>query len=153
MNANVIFSHKSDLWTTPKDIYDFFSGLGYFDPCPVNPLFDGLSVEWGKKNFINPPYSQIGDWVNRAVRDYNYRKFDKTWFLVPARTDTRWFNFIYSFCDYVIFITGCLKFGDSSNSAPFPSVLLRLGDLRDFRFVTVVDREFLLAYLAQYELA
>lgn len=31
-----------------------------FDPCPIyNDLnkFDGLKCDWGKSNFINPPYS------------------------------------------------------------------------------------------------
>ena len=45
-------------------------------------------------------------------------------FLVPARTDTKWFH------EYVLnkatirFIKGRLKFGDSKNSAPFPSMVL-----------------------------
>ena len=44
-------------------------------------------------------------------------------FVLPARTDTRWWH------DYVIrcklrFIRGRLRFGDGKNSAPFPSAIV-----------------------------
>ncbi len=43
--------------------------------------------------------------------------------LIPARTDTRYFHdYIYKKCE-IRFIKGRLKFGDSKNSAPFPSML------------------------------
>ena len=46
--------------------------------------------------------------------------------LIPARTDTKWFH------DYiannprahVIFLKGRLKFGNSTNGAPFPSMIV-----------------------------
>lgn len=44
--------------------------------------------------------------------------------LLPARTDTRWFH------DYILnkseirFVRGRLKFGNSNNSAPFPSMVV-----------------------------
>ena len=44
--------------------------------------------------------------------------------LVPSRTDTKWFH------EYVLgkaeirFVKGRLKFGDSKESAPFPSMVV-----------------------------
>lgn len=44
--------------------------------------------------------------------------------LLPARTDTRWFHdYIYK-KSRIRFIKGRLKFGDSDNSAPFPSMVV-----------------------------
>ena len=44
--------------------------------------------------------------------------------LIPARTDTRWFHdYIYQKHE-VRFIRGRLKFGDSKNPAPFPSMVV-----------------------------
>lgn len=44
--------------------------------------------------------------------------------LLPARTDTKWFHeFIYQKAE-VRFVRGRLKFGDSKNSAPFPSMVV-----------------------------
>ena len=43
--------------------------------------------------------------------------------LVPARTDTQWFH-DYAVKGEVIVIKGRLKFGDSQNSALFPSAIV-----------------------------
>lgn len=83
--------HQSDLWETPKEIYKFYcEGLEYFDPCPKNPTFDGLEIDWKRQNFVNPPYSQIAKWVDKAIEESNAGC--ETVLLVPARTDTKWFH-------------------------------------------------------------
>jgi site-specific DNA-methyltransferase (adenine-specific) len=47
--------------------------------------------------------------------------------LLPARTDTKWFHdYIYHKAE-IRFIRGRLKFGDSKNSAPFPSMVVIYG--------------------------
>lgn len=39
-----------------------------YDPCPVDPDFDGLDKWWGKGvAYVNPPYSNIKPWVYRAM--------------------------------------------------------------------------------------
>ena len=44
--------------------------------------------------------------------------------LLPARTDTKWFHdYIYKQTE-IRFIKGRLKFGNSKNSAPFPSMIV-----------------------------
>ena len=44
--------------------------------------------------------------------------------LVPARTDTKWFHrYILGIAD-ILFLEGRLKFSNSRNSAPFPSMLV-----------------------------
>jgi len=55
----------SDNWATPKDLYEKLDAefCFDFDPCPLNeeeitPESDGLLVDWGERNFVNPPYSR-----------------------------------------------------------------------------------------------
>ena len=47
-------------WLTPKGIYlKLNEEFGFdFDPCPYPKPddFDGLSVPWGKSNYVNPPF-------------------------------------------------------------------------------------------------
>ena len=52
---------------TPKWVVRFIHnswGKNMFDPCPLNrePEFDGLKIDWKTKNYINPPYNDIGAW-------------------------------------------------------------------------------------------
>ena len=45
--------------------------------------------------------------------------------LIPSRTDTSyWHDFIFGKASEIRFIKGRLKFGDSANSAPFPSAII-----------------------------
>ena len=51
-------------WLTPPDLYARLSGLFGpfdFDPCPwPKPEgFDGLTCEWGQRNYVNPPFGSI----------------------------------------------------------------------------------------------
>lgn len=73
--------------------------------------------------FCNPPYSQIGAWVEKAF--YEGHKDNTTVvLLIPARTDTKYFHNYIQHRSEIRFIKGRLKFGDSKNSAPFPSMIV-----------------------------
>lgn len=73
----------------------------------------------GYNVWCNPPYGrQIGEWVKKAAESGA-----PVVMLLPARTDTRWFHdYIYGKAE-LRFVRGRLKFGDSRNSAPFPSMI------------------------------
>jgi len=68
---------SNDYWQTPEYILEKVRLVlddDYFDPCPINPQFDGLQVEWKIRCFINPPYSRgsLEKWSVKA--DIEYRK-------------------------------------------------------------------------------
>ena len=70
-NLKGCFSHESDHWRTPSDIYKKYMDDGYIDPCPYMADFDGLKIDYfNQKLFINPPYSKISIWVDYAIRQY-----------------------------------------------------------------------------------
>ena len=65
-------------------------------------------------------------WLEKAINEIEKGNCKKAVFLIPARTDTKWFHdLIYNKYD-IQFIKGRLKFGDSKNSAPFPSMFVWL---------------------------
>lgn len=119
-----MFSRQSDLWKTPSKIYAEFMKRNFFDPCPSNPAFDGLKICWKKWNFVNPPYSQIAIWLDKAFAERERENYSV--FLIPARTDTKWFAKIINQKCHIIFIQGRLKFNDVG-TAPFPSMFVIIG--------------------------
>jgi hypothetical protein len=126
MNTEVLFSSASDRWATPHALRaELDREFAFdFDPCPLDGTGDGLSplfCEWkGKRVFCNPPYGPgIGEWLKRG------REAALAVFLIPARTDTRWFHeIVMPNAAEIRFLRGRLKFGESKNPAPFPSMLV-----------------------------
>ena len=89
----------SDNWETPKYFYDELDAEFDFDfdPCPIcfeeiTPDKDGLLIEWGERNFINPPYSRkLKDaFVKRAVDEAAKGKLCVC--LLPVSTSTILFH-------------------------------------------------------------
>ncbi len=125
-DMGVHFSSAHDNWSTPKDVYDSLNAEFSFDfdPCPLNPSpgLDGLSIEWGQRNFVNPPYSNLGEWIAKSYRES--KKGKTVVMLIPSRTDTRaWHDYCLRASE-IRFIKGRLKFGDAKNNAPFPSAII-----------------------------
>ena len=126
MNTKLMFSSASDRWATPGNVYEALDKEFRFnyDPCPLDGKVDGLdpsvSVWKGKRVYCNPPYGPgIGKWLMRGL------EANLSVFLLPARTDTKWFHDIaLPNAVEIRFIKGRLKFGDSKNPAPFPSMLV-----------------------------
>ena len=125
MKIKACLTNKSDLWKTPKFIYDCFIKKGYFDPCPENPKFDGLNINWHLWNFVNPPYSKISQWIDKALDQR--KNYCNSVLLIPARTDTKWFKKLVENNVDIVFIEGRLHFSDK-NSAPFPSMFVYIYD-------------------------
>lgn len=125
MIKNIHFSSVNMKWRTPEDFYNELDKEFKFDfdPCPPNPTFDGLNIQWKKSNFINPPYGRkIIHWIKKA---YEESKKGKTCvLLIPSRTDTQWWHQYVMKSKDVRFIKGRLKFSGHKNSAPFPSCVV-----------------------------
>lgn len=124
VRTNVHFMSTHNNWNTPKTFYDDLNKEFHFDfdPCPPEPNFDGLSVEWGGVNFVNPPYGrEMPKWIEKGYEEY--KKGKTVVFLIPSRTDTKYWHDYIMKADEIRFIKGRLKFGGSKNSAPFPSCI------------------------------
>ena len=125
MFSRVLFKSSNDNWKTPNDVYEKLNQEFNFDfdPCPLHSLLDnGLDIEWGNRNFVNPPYSQISKWCEKAYQEASKGK--TVVMLIPSRTDTRYWHDYVMKAQEIRFIKGRLKFGNSKNSAPFPSCIV-----------------------------
>jgi site-specific DNA-methyltransferase (adenine-specific) len=90
-NRNI---EHSDNWATPKELYDKLNDEFDFDydPCPLFSTFDGLTFDWEKSNFINPPYSRKlkEAFVLKAIEESKKGKLCVM--LLPVSTSTKLFH-------------------------------------------------------------
>ena len=133
--SEALYSSQTDMWETPQDLFDDLDREFHFDldvcAIPENakckkfytPEQDGLRQPWDGTCWCNPPYGrEIGKWVRRAL--FASVGGATVVMLLPARTDTKWFHdYIYKRAE-IRFVKGRLKFGNSKNSAPFPSMIV-----------------------------
>ena len=85
---------QHDNWATPKEVYDKLDNEFHFDfdPCPLNHKEDGLTIEWGKSNFINPPYIRKlkEAFIRKAFEESKKGKLCVM--LLPVSTSTKIFH-------------------------------------------------------------
>lgn len=122
----VLFSSASDHWATPAVVYDALNAeFGFtFDPCPLLSDESGLLRKWTGRVFCNPPYSNIDGFLRKGLQHLAHGDCELLVYLIPSRTDTRWFHDYCIKASEIRFLKGRLKFGDAKNSAPFPSMLV-----------------------------
>ncbi len=138
---NIHFSHKTNEWSTPDNLFNDLNQEFHFtlDPCatPQNAKCEkyytkeknGLIQDWiGERVFMNPPYGKaIGKWIEKAVTESS----EVVVMLLPARTDTRWFHtHIYGSCT-IRFLKGRLTFGNAKHPAPFPSMVVIKNNIKN----------------------
>ena len=120
-----IHINNDDNYATPPS---FFKKLNEefefdFDPCPYSdtePLFDGLKVEWGQSNFVNPPYSRKlkEAFVRKGIEEM--RKGKLCVFLLPVSTSTKLFhNEIKNNVSRIMFVENRIKFGKLDENGKF----------------------------------
>lgn len=128
----VHFSSASGEWETPQDVFEWANerwGPFMLDVaataenslCPAfyDEGMDGRVQPWDRPWWCNPPYGRgLGVWLVRAACAPAHGVM-----LLPARTDTAWFH-EHVVGREVLFLRGRLKFGGTTQSAPFPSMLV-----------------------------
>lgn len=106
---------KSDKWATPsklkQELYTTYNLS--FDPCPIDwspgdP--DGLTIDWIDGTFVNPPYSSVKHWIQKASEEH--AKGKRIVMLINVITDTKAFHqYIYKKENIeIVFLPGRITF-------------------------------------------
>lgn len=72
--SDIKYNGTKRYWKTPPEMMDNLNKEFQFDydPCP-HPRpdgFDGLEVDWGKCNWVNPPFTGgVMKWVRKAIKE------------------------------------------------------------------------------------
>jgi len=147
MNTALMFSSKSDEWATPQATFDTLAREFPFAvdlaataenaKCRqfITAHQNALTRDWweyGDYGWLNPPYSRglCAKFLEKAADER--RKGFTTVALLPARTDTQMFHqYVYNASQWqardgveIRFLPGRLRFGGSTNAAPFPSMVV-----------------------------
>ena len=117
-----------DLWQTPKSLFDKlnqeFSFICDVAASAENKLCEKYYGEksnallnyWYKSNYVNPPYSNIGPWVDKAIEQHRQGK--TIVMLIPSDTSVKWFKKAFDSCNEVRFISGRLSFINADTQKP-----------------------------------
>ncbi len=106
---------NNDDWKTPDSLYEQLAAefKFNFDPCPLKhdlTQWDGLKIEWGGCNFVNPPYSRKlkEAFILKAFEEFKKGKIIVM--LLPVSTSTKIFHeIILPNCE-IRFLRGRVKF-------------------------------------------
>jgi site-specific DNA-methyltransferase (adenine-specific) len=114
----VIFSSARGTWRTPVEIYRRFVPPAFDSSDTHDGTFDALRDPWPTPWYCNPPYGRgIGKWTAHMI--------GLGVALLPARTDTVWFQRdVLGRAVEVEFLKGRLHFDGAKGAAPFPSCLV-----------------------------
>lgn len=148
----VHFSSTHEVWATPRDLFSELDSEFGFDLDAAAMSHNALCRAWlgpdhpdphrrdalrfpdwadvtepGETErgavFLNAPYGvKLGPFTQRAA--LTAKNGRPVVGLLPGRTDTAWFHRWVLPYGEVRFMQGRLRFGDSANSAPFPSIIV-----------------------------
>ena len=121
---------KSDNWITPGVVFDIIEKYfrapycKLFDPCPLNSTFNGLTINWRDFSFVNPPYTLLSEFVDKAIQEHNKGKI--IIMLLPSKTDQAWFHKLIECKHSILWFKGRLKFANAKYHATQPHFLILL---------------------------
>lgn len=135
MNTELMFSSNDNTWETPIQFFNRLNLEFHFDldvccfpetaKCVkyFTPLDNGLKQDWTDHIcWMNPPYDQCAIWIEKAYNEAIKGAIVVA--LIPGRVDTKYFHEFCMKASEIRFVKGRLKFGNSKNSAPFPSIVV-----------------------------
>lgn len=127
---NLHAKERNNLAQTPEELLEDLTkiyGEFDFDPCPPDPQFDGLTADWGKNNFVNPPFSNLNKWLLKAIEEW--KKGKQVILLMPARLHPLYFienaiPLLNAGLIQFVLIPGGVRFKGYKQRAPFGMIYL-----------------------------
>ena len=123
---------RTQNWRTPQSFFDSLNAEFGFTLDGASEPGNGLltlastaeaQIPWdGERVFCNPPWSNIAPFLEQAPRA------KLAVFLVPARTNARWFHRALELGAQVRFFLGRLKFQGGISNCPVDCLLLVFGE-------------------------
>lgn len=145
VRARVLTSSDMQTHNTPPEILSAIKPFGkiLLDPCSNAGSIVRARVSWTEQDdglprswlipgtgivYVNPPYGEaLPTWIRKMIEEA--KRGAEIIALVPARTDTQWFDLASTSADVALW-KGRITYRGSTNPAPFPICLLYFGPRR-----------------------
>jgi len=120
-----------DEWGTPVWLFSFWDraiGGFHLDACAsflnrkVNNWYslenghDGLKLPWEKWTWCNPPFSQLSQWLDKAIEEK--KKGNSSVVIAMARTDSEIFHYARNNATEIYLVEGRVSFLDPETQEP-----------------------------------
>ena len=110
-----------DQWIGPGSKYE--DALGEWKSACQLP--HSVKRYYSHSYFMNPPYSNVAEFMKRMAIEMASNKSVRGVALVASRTDTKWFHdYVLPSASEIRFIKGRVQFAGAPSSAPFPSMIV-----------------------------
>ena len=110
-----------DQWIGPGSKYE--DALGEWKSACQLP--HSVKRYYSHSYFMNPPYSDVAEFMKRMAIEMASNKSVRGVALVASRTDTKWFHdYVLPSASEIRFIKGRVQFAGAPSSAPFPSMIV-----------------------------
>lgn len=117
-------------WYTPPHILELIYQIMPIDLDPASPAEptvkadrhytkkdNGLIRPWTGNIYLNPPYGkQIIPWIVKLCNEWENHRIRNAIILIPAKTDTKWFNHMIQHAACFCTIKGRLHFISPNNT-------------------------------------
>jgi len=132
---------ETDEWSSPRELVEpLADSVGEFDldPCSgaeSSPFAsetyteddDGLSQDWYGKVWVNPPYSDMKTWTEKAIAQID--NTNTLFYLCKGDSSTQWWQDAAEHATVICAIDHRLEFGDGGSAAPFASHIMVFGNV------------------------
>ena len=149
MSMGFVQKSKKDLWQTPPELWKNINRLDNIDldPCPGSGTaigdmnfwldlgMDGLGSPWWGSVFLNPPFSQKTEWIDKAIEEIELGNVDVIYVVTPDSTDVQswWHDRLVPNCEYSWFSRGRINYvdpntGNQAKGVSFGTAVSIMGD-------------------------
>lgn len=143
-DLNILTSQETDEWSSPRELVEpLAKAIGGFDLDPSSgaeksPFADntyteaenGLKQPWEGNVWVNPPYSEMGNWTEKTITEAQREETDTICYLSKGDSSTDWWQSAAGEANLLCAIDHRLQFGDGENSAPFASHIFVFGNVQ-----------------------
>ena len=135
-------SSKTDVHPTPAKITDFLYQFFEIDLDPCSDMGknikakkhytiedNGLEQPWQGNVFINPPFSEVAQWSQKAIADYQSGNITELIFLSKFDARVGWFKPLMNTAPLFCVVEGYVSYeGNDGDPATFSTVLWYFGE-------------------------